>query len=136
MPRDSSALSVCILFEENVFIFNFWMMKFTVMFCFLCILSFKNWKINTLSSKNIQTEKAEESLILTEQEEAKTRYFPPQCTFCEFNTYRRKNLYNHVKIVHEKYKPNKCDKCFASFHYKRDLDNHMARQHPGVLDDS
>jgi hypothetical protein len=27
--------------------------------------------------KNIQTEKAEEPLILTEREETKTRYFPP-----------------------------------------------------------
>ena len=34
--------------------------------------------MNTLSSKSIQTEKAEESLILTEREERKTRYFPPQ----------------------------------------------------------
>jgi hypothetical protein len=28
--------------------------------------------------KNIQTEKAEEPLILTEREETKTRYFPPR----------------------------------------------------------
>ena len=28
--------------------------------------------------KNIQTEKAEEPLILTEREETKTRYFPPK----------------------------------------------------------
>ena len=28
--------------------------------------------------KNIQTEKAEEPLILTEREETKIRYFPPQ----------------------------------------------------------
>jgi phage/plasmid-associated DNA primase len=28
--------------------------------------------------KNIQTEKAEEPLILTEQEETKTKYFPPK----------------------------------------------------------
>jgi hypothetical protein len=34
--------------------------------------------MNTLSSKSIQTEKAEESLILTEQEERKTRYFAPR----------------------------------------------------------
>ena len=32
---------------------------------------------NTLL-KNIQTEKAEEPLILTEREETKTRYFPPR----------------------------------------------------------
>ena len=32
-------------------------MKFTVMFCFLCILSFKNWKMNTLSSKSIKLRK-------------------------------------------------------------------------------
>ena len=44
----------------------------------MCILSLKNWKINTLSSKNIQTEKAENPLILTEREERKTRYFPPK----------------------------------------------------------
>ena len=40
-------------------------------------LSFKNWKRNTLSSKNVQTEKAVESLILTEREETKTRYSAP-----------------------------------------------------------
>ena len=43
-------------------------------------LSFKNWKINTLSSKNVQTEKAEESLIWTEREERKTKYFPPDAS--------------------------------------------------------
>ena len=33
--------------------FNFWMIKCTIMFCLmhLCVLLFKNWKINTLSSK-------------------------------------------------------------------------------------
>ena len=31
--------------------------------------------------KNIQTEKAEESLILTEREERKTKYFPPRMSF-------------------------------------------------------
>ena len=32
--------------------------------------------------KNIQTEKAEEPLILTEREETKTRYFPPMIFVC------------------------------------------------------
>ena len=46
----------------------------------MCILSFRNWKINTLSSKSIQTERAEEAVILTEQEETKTKYFAPYRT--------------------------------------------------------
>ena len=33
------------------------MMKFTVMFIFLCIVSFKNWKMNTISSKSIKLRK-------------------------------------------------------------------------------
>ena len=42
-------------------------------------------KISTLFSKSIQTEKAK-SLILTEQEETKTRYFPPKMrVFGEFD---------------------------------------------------
>ena len=65
--QENLAFSVCKLFEESVFIFQFLndkiynyvlfdiivnliIQKFTVMFCF------KNWKINTLSSKSLQTE--------------------------------------------------------------------------------
>ena len=44
--------------------FNFWKIKCKIMSnkTQLCILLFKNWKINTPSSKSIQTEKAEEAL--------------------------------------------------------------------------
>ena len=44
-------------------LFNFLMLKFLVMFCFtwLCILSLKNWSINTLFSKSLETEKAKSS---------------------------------------------------------------------------
>ena len=41
--------------------------------------------------KNIQTEKAEESLILTEREERKNRYFPPKCRFLA-QTYGNKSV--------------------------------------------
>ena len=45
--------------------FNFWKIKCKIMSnkTQLCILLFKNWKINTPSSKSIQTEKAEEALF-------------------------------------------------------------------------
>ena len=49
--RGSSAFSVCIFLRKVCLFFNFWMKKCTIMFCLtqLCILSFKNWKINTHS---------------------------------------------------------------------------------------
>ena len=34
---------------------------------------------NIINMDKYKTEKAEESLILTEWEERKTRYFPPKC---------------------------------------------------------
>ena len=54
-------LSQYVYFLRKVhLLFNFWMIECTAMFYLtqLCILSFKNWKINTLSSKSIQIEKA------------------------------------------------------------------------------
>ena len=47
------AFSVCIIFEKSVFIFQFLKGKMHNYVCltYLCILLFKNWKINTLSSK-------------------------------------------------------------------------------------
>ena len=44
---------VCFL-SEVCLLFNFWMIKFTIMFLtYLWILSLKNWKVNTLPSNNI-----------------------------------------------------------------------------------
>ena len=58
-------------------------MKFTVM---LSLTQFLHSVIQKLKNEqtflqNIQTEEAEEPLILTEREETKNRYFPPKISF-------------------------------------------------------
>ena len=55
------------------------MIKFTVNTFFDIIVHFITQKLKNKDTflKNIQTEKAEERLNLTKQEETKTRYFPP-----------------------------------------------------------
>ena len=56
------AFSVCIIFEKSVFIFQFLndeMHNYVKHNCF----SLKNWKINTLSSKSIQSEKTKFSRL-------------------------------------------------------------------------
>ena len=77
--RDSSAFSVCIIFEESVFIFQFLNNKMHNYALFDVIVHFIIQKLKNKHTflKNIQTEKAEEPLILTEREETKTRYFAP-----------------------------------------------------------
>ena len=79
MLRGSSAFSVCILFEDNVFIFQFLNDKMYSYVVFDIIVHFiiKKLKNKHTFLKNMQTEKAEEPLILTEREETKYRYFPP-----------------------------------------------------------
>ena len=77
--RGSSAFSVCILFEENVFIFQVLNDKIHSYVVFDIIVHFIIQKLKNKHTflKNIQTEKAEEPLILTEREETQTRYFAP-----------------------------------------------------------
>jgi hypothetical protein len=63
-----------------VFIFQFLNDKIHSYVVFDIIVHFVIQKLNDKYTflKNIQTEKAEEPLILTEQEETKTRYFAPK----------------------------------------------------------
>ena len=77
--RGSSAFSVYILFEENVFIFKFLNDKIHSYVVFDTILHSIIQKLKNKQTflQNIQTEEAEEPLILTEREETKTRYFAP-----------------------------------------------------------
>ena len=78
MPKDSSAFSVCILFEENVFLFQFLndemhdYVKKNIIVHFI-IQKLKN-KHTFL--KNIQTDKAEESLILKKTRGDQNQIFP------------------------------------------------------------
>ena len=51
-----------------------------VLFAMFVHLNIQKLKNKHTSLKNIQIEKAEESLILTEREETKTRYFAPKTT--------------------------------------------------------
>ena len=73
-------ISVCILFEENVFIFQFANDKIHSYVVFDIIVHFIIQKLKNKHTflKNIQTEKAEEPLILTGREETKTIYFVPK----------------------------------------------------------
>ena len=80
-------------FREVCLIFNFWIVRLIQfilserqhynLFPVFKPSSFKNWKLNTLPSKNVQTEpnllgKTNHfSLILREQEEKKSKYFAP-----------------------------------------------------------
>jgi hypothetical protein len=63
-----------------VFIFQFLNDKIHSYVVFDIIVHFiiQKLKKNNTFLKNIQTEKAEEPLILTEREETKSRYFPPR----------------------------------------------------------
>jgi hypothetical protein len=67
------------IFEENVFIFQFLNDKIHSYVVFDIIVHFIIQKLKNKHTflKTIQTEKAEEPLILTEREETKTRYFAP-----------------------------------------------------------
>ena len=57
MPRELSFAQFVYLLRNVCLFFTFWMIKCTIMFCLmhLYVLLFKNWKINTLFSKIIQT---------------------------------------------------------------------------------
>ena len=57
-----------------------------------------------------------------------TRY---ECHFCKYFSFRKTGLQNHIKVVHEKYRPHKCDLCEMTFTYKRDKIKHMAK-HPNT----
>ena len=57
--RELSFAQFVYFFREVCLFLNFWMIKFTIMSKKHNFLSFKNWKINTLPSKNIQTEQNE-----------------------------------------------------------------------------
>ena len=51
------------------------------------------------------------------------------CEHCE-KTFKVKNyLQTHVRIVHEKYRPHKCDMCQEAYLYKRDLIKHKSNIH-------
>ena len=67
------------IFEESVFIFQFLNDKIHSYVVFDIIVHFVIQKLKDKHTflKNIQTEKAEEPLLLTEREETKTRYFAP-----------------------------------------------------------
>ena len=38
-------------------------------------------------------------------------------------------LRDHIKFIHEKYRPNECDLCSEAYLYKRDLVRHKANVH-------
>ena len=77
--REDLAFSVSRLFEKKVFILQFLNDKMHNFVKQNIIVQFIIQKLKNkhTSFKIIQTEKAEEPLILTEQEERKTRYFAP-----------------------------------------------------------
>ena len=58
-----------------------------------------------------------------------------ECKDCDYVTTAQPNLYNHIRFVHEKYKPNKCEHCDAAYGYKRDLIKHRLKLHPEVAVD-
>ena len=71
--------------REMCLLLNFLMIKFTIMFCllWLYILTFKNWKVNTLPSRKYTNwaKIIHFSLNLREGEEKKTnKYFAPKST--------------------------------------------------------
>ena len=74
------------VFEESVFIFQFLNDKMHNYVLFDMIVHIiQKLKNKRTFLKIIQTEKAEEPLILTEREETKTRYFPPKNISPTFN---------------------------------------------------
>ena len=73
--------SVCIFFEGSVFTFQFWMIKFTIMF-FEIIVDFIIQKLkskhNSLKKYTNWAKPTYFSLVLREREEKKTKYFKPK----------------------------------------------------------
>lgn len=57
------------------------------------------------------------------------------CDKCKYVSKSRGNLINHKRLVHENYKPKKCNLCDKRFASKALLDEHMARSHnpEGIL---
>ena len=57
------------------------------------------------------------------------------CDKCNYQTKTRGNLINHKRLVHENYKPKKCNLCDRRFATKALLDEHKERSHnpEGIL---
>ena len=55
-----------------------------------------------------------------------------ECQLCKYFSYRKTGLQNHIKVVHEKYRPHSCELCDMSFTYKRDKLKHMLKHQQNV----
>ena len=66
--------------------------------------------------------------LATHKESAHSDAIYP-CELCD-KTFKVKNyLQTHIRIVHEKYRPHKCDICQEAYLYKRDLIKHKSNIH-------
>lgn len=55
-----------------------------------------------------------------------------KCKLCDFTCERIVKLKSHVRRVHNQGTRNRCVVCKMTFANKRNLKNHIAKQHPGV----
>ena len=52
-----------------------------------------------------------------------------QCEQCPKTFWMKSYLSTHVRMIHDKIRPNKCDICQEGFYYKRDLVSHKKHVH-------
>ena len=112
------------------------------MFCLkqLCILSFKNWKINTLSSKSIQIEKTkishfdrtkgDKNQIFRTIAYAHDKSYAHLCNLCGASFQTTIQLVDHNYVVHEG-KTYDCHLCEKTYETKSGVKNHIKQVHEG-----